>query len=65
VFDELFDSSIDANASEQILELLSEMSEEHKDCYYIITHNPSNVMIDGANIIELEKENGITRIIKT
>jgi DNA repair exonuclease SbcCD ATPase subunit len=65
VFDELFDSSIDANASEQILELLSEMSDEHKDCYYIITHNPSNVMIDGANIIELEKENGITRIIKS
>ena len=62
VFDELFDSSIDANASAQIMELLKEMSEEHDDCYYIITHNEGNVNVNDANVIYLEKENGITTI---
>lgn len=64
VFDELFDSSIDAKASTRIMELLQEMSEEHEDCYYIITHNEQNVSIDNANIIYLEKENGYTTIKK-
>ena len=64
VFDELFDSSIDAKASARIMELLQEMSDEHEDCYYIITHNEQNVSIDNANIIYLEKENGITSIKK-
>lgn len=63
VFDELFDSSIDANASAQILEILEEMSESQQDCYYIITHNETNVSMNGANIIYLEKENGITKIL--
>jgi len=63
VFDELFDSSIDINATEEIMELLKTMSEQNEEAYYIITHNPSNVMVVDSNIIHLEKKNGITTIL--
>lgn len=63
VFDELFDSSIDIKAAEEIMELLKTMSEQNEEAYYIITHNPNSVMVVDAKIINLEKENGITRIV--
>ena len=64
VFDELFDSSIDSKAAEEIMDLLRIMSEQNKEAYYIITHNPNNVMIGEGNVIRLEKEHGITKIVE-
>ena len=64
VFDELFDSSIDSKAAEEIMDLLRIMSEQNKEAYYIITHNPNNVMIGDGNVIRLVKENGITKILE-
>lgn len=63
VFDELFDSSIDSNATVEIMELLKTMSEQNEEAYYIITHNPTNTMVVDSNLIRLEKENGITKIL--
>ena len=64
VFDELFDSSIDSKAAEEIMELLKIMSEQNNEAYYIITHNPNNIMISDGNVIRLEKEKGLTRIVE-
>jgi hypothetical protein len=42
-----------------ILEVLKENSDE---CYLIVTHRASNVELFDCNIIDLIKENGITRL---
>ena len=63
VFDELFDSSIDSKAIGEIMNLLSIMSSQNQEAYYIITHRPENVNLAEGNIINLLKENGVTRIV--
>lgn len=60
VFDELFDSAIDAKAMQDIMTLLKEMSD--KEGFYIITHRPENIEVEGCGVIRLEKRNGITKI---
>jgi DNA repair exonuclease SbcCD ATPase subunit len=62
VFDELFDSAIDAKAMQDIMTLLKEMSD--KEGFYIITHRAENVEVETCNVIRLEKRNGITKITK-
>jgi len=63
VFDELFDSSIDIKATEEIMELLKTTSTQNQEAYYIITHKPDNILILDCNIIHLEKSNGTTKVI--
>lgn len=38
-------------------------NEQNEEAYYIITHNPTNTMVVDSNLIRLEKENGITKIL--
>jgi DNA repair exonuclease SbcCD ATPase subunit len=59
VMDELFDSALDGSGMQAILEVLKENSDE---CYLIVTHRASNVELFDCNIIDLIKENGITRL---
>jgi DNA repair exonuclease SbcCD ATPase subunit len=59
VMDELFDSSIDSHGIMDIVELLKENTEE---CFMIVTHKKSNVDDSNCRVIDLIKENGITRL---
>jgi DNA repair exonuclease SbcCD ATPase subunit len=62
IFDEIFDSSICENCMSDVIDLLSEMAVQNKECFYVITHRPNNIPQD-ANVIKLEKEGGITKLI--
>jgi len=62
VLDELLDSGLDIRGQEEIQELLKNIAEESSECFYIITHRPDAIPPD-ANIIKLEKENGITKLL--
>lgn len=62
VLDELLDSGLDVRGQEEIQELLKNIADESSECFYIITHRPDAIPQD-ANIIKLEKENGITKLL--
>jgi DNA repair exonuclease SbcCD ATPase subunit len=62
VLDELLDSGLDIRGQEEIQELLKNIAEESSECFYIITHRPDAIPLD-ANIIKLEKENGISKLL--
>jgi hypothetical protein len=57
--DELFDSALCQRGMADILDILRETTDE---CYMIVTHKFQNVESSGCEIINLVKENGITRI---
>ena len=59
VMDELFDSALDEKGMESIMELLKDSPDE---CFMIVTHRPQNIEIYDCDVIELIKENGITRL---
>ncbi len=64
VFDELFDSALDGKAMHIIISMLKEISEQTGEAFYVITHRPENIEVEGCNTITLEKENDTTRIVK-
>jgi DNA repair exonuclease SbcCD ATPase subunit len=59
VMDELFDSALDDSGMFNIMELLKDSTEE---CFLIVTHHPNNVDSTNCDVIELVKENRITRL---
>lgn len=59
VMDELFDSALCGKGMNDILELLKETNDE---CFMIVTHRSDNVEKSGCEIIDLIKENKITRL---
>lgn len=59
VMDELFDSALDDSGMQSIMELLKDNKDE---CYLIVTHHSDNVDTDNCDVIELIKENKITRL---
>jgi energy-coupling factor transporter ATP-binding protein EcfA2 len=62
IYDELFDSALDEKGVNKILEILKEKVEKYKESVYIISHkNMDKTNID--NVLYLEKENGITKLI--
>lgn len=63
VFDELFDSALDTAAMSTIVTLLKETVDKTNEAFYIISHRSENVEVEGCEVINLEKEDGITRII--
>jgi DNA repair exonuclease SbcCD ATPase subunit len=63
VMDELFDSALDATGMNSIMELLKEMVEQGNQSYFVVTHRKENVEQSGCEMIELIKENGVTRLI--
>lgn len=63
IFDELLDSSIDSLGINDIIEMLKDLSSHNNESYYIISHRLIDIDIDGCEIINLVKENGITKIV--
>jgi len=63
VFDEIFDSALDESAMSTIITLLKETVEKTQEAFYIISHRSENVEVEGCEVINLMKENGITKII--
>ena len=63
IYDELFDSALDDKGIDKILEILKTKVEKYQESVYIITHK-NNTKTNIDNVLFLEKENGITRIIK-
>jgi DNA repair exonuclease SbcCD ATPase subunit len=59
VMDELFDSALCERGMQSILDVLKENQDE---CYMIVTHRASNIELSDCEVIELIKENGITRL---
>lgn len=64
VFDEFIDSAIDEYAINAIIKLFKRYVEENKQTIYIITHRESINDEDINNIIEVVKENDVSKIIR-
>ena len=62
MYDELLDSSLDGKGIEHILLILKERVRKHNEAIYIITHNPLAMNISVDNVIQLVKQNDITRL---
>jgi DNA repair exonuclease SbcCD ATPase subunit len=62
IYDEILDSSIDGNGAEQILSILRNRVEENGECVYIVSHN-SQTKSNIDNVIQLEKSNGVTKLV--
>ena len=60
-YDELFDSSLDEKGVELVLEILNERVEKYNECVFVISHRKESTKAATGDIIQLEKENGITR----
>jgi energy-coupling factor transporter ATP-binding protein EcfA2 len=61
-YDELFDSALDDNGIEKIIEILKNKVEKYEESIYIISHkNHTKVNVD--NVLFLEKNNGITTLV--
>jgi DNA repair exonuclease SbcCD ATPase subunit len=61
-YDELFDSAIDDNGIEKIIEILKNKVEKYEESVYIISHkNHTKVNVD--NVLLLEKSKGVTSLL--
>jgi ABC-type Mn2+/Zn2+ transport system ATPase subunit len=61
-YDELFDSAIDDNGIEKIIDILKNKVEKYEESVYIISHkNHTKVNVD--HVLLLEKSKGITSLI--
>lgn len=60
-YDELFDTSLDDKGVELVHQIITERARELNECAYIITHRKSSSFFATSKIINLVKENGITR----
>lgn len=61
VYDELLDSSLDEKGVELVLEILKERVEKYNECIFVISHRKESTKAATGDIIQLEKENGLTR----
>lgn len=61
-FDELYDSSLDSKGVELVNNILNDRVNTNNECVFVITHRPEAIksITDNAEIIYLQKENGIT-----
>ena len=61
-FDELYDSSLDSKGVELVNNILVDRVTNNNECIFVITHRPEAIksITDNAEIIYLQKENGIT-----
>ena len=64
MYDELFDSALDEKGVNKILSILKERVESYKESIYIISHNKAAVRSEIDQVILLEKQDGITKIIQ-
>ena len=61
-FDELFDSSVDAQGIELIVNILDDRCKKYDEKIYVISHNRNVTKYITGEIIELIKENNVTRL---
>ena len=61
IYDELFDSSLDAQGIELVINVLKERVEKFKESIMVISHRKESVKAATGEIIFLEKSNGITK----
>jgi DNA repair exonuclease SbcCD ATPase subunit len=62
IYDEMIDSALDQKGTDKILELLKEKVTKYNESVYIVSHKSSD-MANIDNVVLLEKENGITKIV--
>jgi ABC-type transport system involved in cytochrome bd biosynthesis fused ATPase/permease subunit len=62
IYDEMIDSALDQKGTDKILELLKEKVVKYDESVYIVSHKSSD-MANIDNVILLEKENGVTKIV--
>lgn len=60
-YDELLDSSLDEQGVELAYQIIAERARNFNECAYIITHRKSSNFFATSKVIQLVKENGITR----
>lgn len=60
-YDELLDSSLDEQGVELAYQIIDERAKNFNECAYIITHRKSSNFFATSKVIQLVKENGITR----
>ena len=60
-YDELLDSSLDEQGVELAYQIIVERARNFNECAYIITHRKSSNFFATSKVIQLIKENGITR----
>ena len=63
MYDELFDSALDERGAECILNLLKERVDTNNESIYIVSHNKNTVKSNITNVIQLEKTNGVTKLL--
>ena len=61
IYDELFDSSLDARGIELVISVLKERVEKYNESIMVISHRKESVKAATGDVIFLEKSNGITR----
>jgi DNA repair exonuclease SbcCD ATPase subunit len=62
-FDEVFDSTLDAQGVTLVTEILKEQCEQFQETLFVITHRQENESLDSVETIYLEKRDEITRRI--
>jgi DNA repair exonuclease SbcCD ATPase subunit len=60
IYDELFDSSLDEQGVELVLNILKERIEKYNECVMVISHRKESTKLATGEIIFLQKEKGIT-----
>ena len=63
-YDELLDSSLDSVGVDLVLDIMRERNKKYNEGCYLITHRGSHILDKVDNIINLEKRNGFTYILK-
>ena len=61
IYDELFDSSLDARGIELVINVLKERVEKYNESIMVISHRKESVKAATGDVIFLEKCNGITK----
>lgn len=62
IYDEMIDSALDQKGTDKIIEILKEKVTKYDESVYIVSHKSSD-MTNIDNVILLEKENGVTKIV--
>jgi DNA repair exonuclease SbcCD ATPase subunit len=63
-YDEIFDSAFDERGLDLLIEVLKSRIEKNNTCVYAISHRKETIKHIDGEVINLEKENNITRRIK-
>lgn len=63
MYDELFDSALDAKGVNKILEILKDRTQKYGESIYVVSHNKEALNSDIDNVLLLEKIKGQTYLI--